>query len=69
MIKRFLILGAVVLVITAIALNQASAASPQAGQNSQVTLEKLEIHQADVQAELYLTRSQIALFERVENAR
>lgn len=52
MIKRFLILGAVVLVITAIALNQASAVSSQASQNSRVTLEKLEVHQDNVQAEL-----------------
>lgn len=52
MIKRFFILGAVVLAVTAIALNQANAASPQTSQNSQVVLEKLEVHQHDVQAKL-----------------
>ncbi len=52
MIKRFLILDAVVLIVMAIALNQASAASPQASQNSRATLEKLEVHRNDVQAEL-----------------
>jgi hypothetical protein len=52
MIKRFLILGAVILVVTAVALNQASAASPKTSQNFQVSLEHLEVHQEDVQAEL-----------------
>lgn len=52
MIKRFLTLGAVVLAVMAITLNQASAASPKASQNRQVTLEKLAVHQDDVQAEL-----------------
>lgn len=52
MIKRFLTLGAVVLAVMAIVLNQASAASPKASQNRQVTLEKLAVHQDDVQAEL-----------------
>lgn len=54
--KRFLILGAVVgavvIAVLAVALNQANAASPNALQNRQVTLKALEVHQDDVQAEL-----------------
>ena len=55
MIKRFLILGAVVAVVIAVlavALNQAKAASPNALQYRQVTLKALEVNQDDVQAEL-----------------
>ncbi|MDO9028517.1 MAG: hypothetical protein Q7U68_06635 [Candidatus Roizmanbacteria bacterium] len=54
--KRFLILGAVVgtiaIAILSVALSQAHAASPNALQNTQVTLKALEVHQDDVQAEL-----------------
>ena len=52
MIKRFLIIGAVVLAILAVSLNQANAASVNAPQNPQVTLQSLSVNENDVQAEL-----------------
>ncbi len=52
MIRRVLIVGTIVVAILTVALKQASAASTNAGQNSQVAVKSIEVHPNDVQTQL-----------------